>query len=106
VPNNELRARRMRMIAAEANWYRARRHGIDPVDRGMAVRRAHDDGVQLAGRVQIVDKAPVPGQEPPVLEPRQRSDRPIGLIGGTGLRRIPRCPRPDGGRNSMSAVAA
>ena len=53
--------------------HRAGRRGIDAVDRGMSVGRAQHDGVELTGHADVVDIAPVPGEEPRVFETAQRT---------------------------------
>ena len=49
------------------------RRRVDTGDLGMAVRRADDDGMELAENVDVVDKATLAAQEPVVLEPGQRA---------------------------------
>ena len=46
--------------------------GVDAVDAGMGVGRAHEGRIGLAGSRGIVGKAPAAGDEPPVLEARHR----------------------------------
>ena len=55
--------------------HRSRRGRVDAVDQRVAVRRAQDDGVQLAWRGKILDVAPGSGQEP--ASSRRRSERPM-----------------------------
>ena len=53
--------------------HRAGGRGIDAVDRGVSVWRAQHNAVQLAGHVDVIDKAPLSGQKPRIFEPAQRT---------------------------------
>jgi hypothetical protein len=48
--------------------HRAGDRGIDAFYRRMSVRRAQHDGVQLAGHIDVVDIATLPGQKPTIFE--------------------------------------
>jgi hypothetical protein len=79
--------------------------GVDAVDRGMSVRRAQHDAVQLTGHVDVIDITPLPGKKPIVFETAQRppdmrlvhSPAPAG---DRALTRILRCRQRGGGQSS------
>ena len=55
---------------------RPRRRGVDAGDPGIRVRAAQDEGVELAGPVDVVGVGALPGQEAVILAPPdRRSDR-------------------------------
>ena len=53
--------------------HRASDCGIDAFYERMPVWRAQHDAVQLVGKIDVIDIAPVPNQKPPVFEPVQRT---------------------------------
>jgi len=53
--------------------HRPRSRGIDAVYRGVSVRRAQHNPVQLIGHVDVIDIAAAPGEKPLVFEAAQRA---------------------------------
>jgi len=59
---------------------------VDPHDSGVGVRAAHERQVQEAGRLEVVDEAPAPGQKRRVFTPPERPPNPaVRAVGGHEL---------------------